>query len=259
MEYSVIVMSCDKYSDLWEPFVRCFERYWADCPAPIYLVTETLISNSKLFTETIRCGVHTEWTDRLGLCLDKIDSKYVIMLCDDYLLCDNVDNQMIEHLLKIAIRYSAGNLRMLPNPSHTMVVSKDMEIGECVKGVPYRIATQAGIWQKDYLKRFTKMQTSIWGFERMGSVLSNTYPERILCTLRHMFPFEDAVHKGKWERAGIRLCERNGITIDFSRRSVMTQKDYFVTNLKGLIQNSAPSLVNRGMNVATRIKRAFKT
>ena len=258
MNYSIVVMSCDRYSDLWTPFIECFERYWPSCRAPVYLVSETLSSESNLFFKSITCGAGTEWTDRLDICLDMIETEYIILLCDDYLLCDQVDNEMIDSFVSLAARFNVGNLRMLPNPKPPLIFSEEFELGEYPRFTPYRIATQAGIWRTDFLKKFKDMHASIWGFERIGSSISNQYDEKLICTLRHHFPFEDAVHKGKWEQAGIKLCERNNIEIDFSRRSAMQNIDYSVKHGKGLIIDIAPNLVINMMNGFTKAKRILK-
>ena len=38
---AVVVCSCDKYSDLWDPYFELFKKFWADCPYPVFLNTET--------------------------------------------------------------------------------------------------------------------------------------------------------------------------------------------------------------------------
>ncbi len=39
-EVTVLINSCDAYSDLWEPFFKLFSIYWPDCPYEIVLNTE---------------------------------------------------------------------------------------------------------------------------------------------------------------------------------------------------------------------------
>ena len=36
---SILVVSCDRYRDLWTPFFTLFQRYWPDCDMPVYLGT----------------------------------------------------------------------------------------------------------------------------------------------------------------------------------------------------------------------------
>ena len=72
-ELAIVVMSCDRYADMWEPFIRCFEQYWPDCPYEKYLVTETSKCQNKFFTETFECGAGTEWTDRLDYIVTQLE------------------------------------------------------------------------------------------------------------------------------------------------------------------------------------------
>lgn len=40
MKYSIIVNTCDSYSDCWEPFFKLFSVFWKDCKGKIFLNTE---------------------------------------------------------------------------------------------------------------------------------------------------------------------------------------------------------------------------
>ena len=52
---AVLILSCDKYADIWTTFFAFFFKYWPDCPFTIYLA-----SNEKQFEHdrvvTIRKG-----------------------------------------------------------------------------------------------------------------------------------------------------------------------------------------------------------
>ena len=258
-ELAIVVMSCDRYADMWEPFIRCFEQYWPDCPYEKYLITETSKCQNKFFTETFECGAETEWTDRLDYIVTQLEQDHFLILCDDYLLCDRVDNEKMEELVEIAKIHGAGNLRLLPNPAPDNLIIDTVEIGEIFRGGQYRVSTQVGIWSREYLRQFSGMHTSIWGFERMGSAMSVDFDPPVLCTTRHVFPFIDAVHKGKWERDGVRLCERNSIPLSFQQRPIMSNSDYLVKHGKGAIIDVAPKLVTRTINILTKLKRALRS
>ena len=34
---AILILSCDKFSDLWKPFFDLFWKYWPDCPYNVYL------------------------------------------------------------------------------------------------------------------------------------------------------------------------------------------------------------------------------
>ena len=39
-ELAILVNSCDKYEDAWDPFFKLLKIQWPDCPYRIYLNTE---------------------------------------------------------------------------------------------------------------------------------------------------------------------------------------------------------------------------
>ena len=57
---TVLVNSCDSYSDAWYPFFTLWKKYWPDCKYPIILNTESksyldeqlLIQSFQLYSET---------------------------------------------------------------------------------------------------------------------------------------------------------------------------------------------------------------
>ena len=38
-KFAILIVSCDKYSDLWDPFFKLFFKFWPDCPFNIYLLS----------------------------------------------------------------------------------------------------------------------------------------------------------------------------------------------------------------------------
>jgi hypothetical protein len=250
---TIIVTSCDKYADLWKPFATLFRKYWPDCPYGLKLVTESPAREGDfVFDEVIPCG-RIGWGDRLALALEQVKTPYVLMLCDDYLLCDRVENKKMEHFIDLAEKHKAGNLRLIQNPKHSGLFSDEERLGYYQPKTPYCIATQAGLWNTEFLKRLAKGYASIWEFERLGS-LRDDLNQPIIGTHSMEFPFEDAVHKGKWEYAGVRLCERNGITPDFSRRKILMHWDYVREHLKGAILELSPMFILKIQNALARFR-----
>jgi len=250
---TIIVTSCDKYADLWKPFSMLFKRYWPDCPYGLKLVTESPAREGDfVFDEVISCG-RIGWGDRLALALEQVKTPYVLLLCDDYLLCDRVENAKMEHFIDLAEKYAVGNLRMIQSPRHSGLFSAEGKLGYYKPKTPYCIATQAGLWNTEFLRRLAKGYDSIWAFERLGSFRDDLNLP-IIGTQTMEFPFEDAVHKGKWENAGIRLCERNGIAPDSAWRKTLSNIDYVREHLKGAILEANPMLILKIQNGLARFR-----
>ena len=215
---TVLVASCDKYADLLVPFSTLWRRFWPDCPFETILVTESepLDRGQLCFDHIIACGVGGNWCSRLVQALEQIPTQYVLLLCDDYFLESSVDTALFRKRLAQAQDLDAVNLRLIPNPKPSQPYKEGLS--EYRKQTAYCIATQAGIWNREFLLGLAKGKASIWEFERYGSFAVEQEHRPLLVTPTKEFPFVDAVHKGYWERFGIEVCERNGVAIDFSAR-----------------------------------------
>jgi len=248
---TIIVASCDKYSDLWMPFSTLFRKYWPDCPYEIVLVTESPAQSNPdhVFHRTVPCGIGTGWGDRLSQSLEQVQTPYVLLLCDDYFLCDNVNTAVINDFVKLAQKHNAGNLRLLENPTFTNTFSEAEQLGEYKKMTAYCVSTQAGIWDTRFLQNLAKGYASIWQFERNGSFAAERLTQPFIGTRAYYFPFEDVVHKGQWERHGIRLCQRNHIDLSHSKRATLSDWDYALEHFKGFILNLNPTLVVKIQNL----------
>ena len=240
---TVLVCSCDKYADLLPPFAALWRKYWSDCPFETVLVTETKPDQELCFNRVVACGKGGNWCDRLLQALETISTPYVIMLCDDYYLSSTVDTAGILLRLGQAKNYDAANLRLIPNPVPGVRNSSPAEGGlfEYHKNTSYCIATQAGIWNREFLQSLAKGKSSIWEFERYGSfeVCDETRP--LLVTPTKEFPFIDAVHKGYWEKFGAKCLDDNGIDYDFSRRGLPPFKVRVIEGLKAFIFAVVPN------------------
>lgn len=242
---TVVVCSCDKYADLLDPFLTLFRKYWPDCPFELTLVTESTpdLHGSESFDRIIACGPGGTWSSRLVKAIDQISTPYVLMLCDDYYLNQAVDTQLILKRLDQIIRHGAANLRMIPNPKPGAgnTVGQVEDLYEYKKNTAYCVATQAGFWAKDFLRRLAASSASIWEFERFGSFSVSDDPRPLLVTPTKEFPFLDAVHKGHWEKFGVACLRENNIEFDFSKRGLPPFKVRLVEGIKGLIFAIVPN------------------
>ena len=247
---TVVVASCDAYADILQPFSALWRTHWPDCPFPVALVTETAPKQQQklAFNSILACGPGLNWAERLCIALEKIATPYVLLLCDDYFLCDAVDTERIKRRLFQMAQYDAANLRLIPNPPPPHAFARDPDLMEYDNGTAYCIATQAGFWNREFLLSLASGVGSIWEFERLGSFRCTSERRPLLCTLIKEFPFVDAVHKGKWERFGAELCVANGLEIDFSKRGFPSAWRRMVEWTKGAILRINPTLVVKLQN-----------
>ncbi len=76
---AILVLSCDKYADAWQPFFLFFQKYWKDCVFPLYLGT-----NNKRFefpnVTQIFSNKTTTWSDELKTILKQMPEKNIIIV-----------------------------------------------------------------------------------------------------------------------------------------------------------------------------------
>ena len=246
---AVLVASCDKYADLLSPFSALWRKFWPDCPFEVVLVTESEPANAKelCFDRVVACGAGGNWCSRLVQALDTVNTPYVLMLCDDYYLEKPVDTVRILKRVAQAKDFDAVNLRLIPNPKPSIPYRDGLM--EYRKQTAYCIATQAGIWNREFLRGLADGRASIWEFERHGSFALANEKRPLLVTPTREFPFVDAIHKGCWEKFGLAVCRANGIEPDLSVRGLPPFRTRFIEGLKALVFAIFPaSLIVRIQN-----------
>lgn len=241
-EVTVLVNSCDRYRDLWPVFAELWRKYWPDCPFETVLMTESETETEgvekAVFGRVLACGREC-WSKMIAKALKEIDTPYVMMLCDDYLLADKVDTARIMKRLEEMKRHQALNLRLIPNPKGGKRFG-ETDLMEYEKNTAYCVATQAGFWDKEFLAELAGKVKSIWEFERYGSfAVKGERP--LLHTATKEFPFVDAVHKGYWEKFGKALVEKEGIKYDFAKRGLPSLSVRLREGLKSAIFNLVPT------------------
>lgn len=247
---TIVVAGCDKYADLLAPFSALWRQFWPDCPYRVVLVTETApVEGNLCFDEVLAMGGGHSWGWRLSRALSRLATPRVILLCDDYFLCDRVDTEKIAARVRQSLEADALNLRLIPNPATLEPWPADPTLGAYRKNTAYCIATQAGIWDREFLAGLSGKTESIWEFERQGSYsfLGNG-GRPLLCTREKEFPFVDAVHKGYWESFGLRLCQENGVAVDLARRGRPPLRVAFREWAKGVVFRTCPGLIVRVQN-----------
>lgn len=242
---AILVLSCDKYADVWQPFFSFFHKYWSDCSYPIYLGT-----NGKVFTsdkvKQVFSNRNTTWSDELTAILNQIPEKYVLIILEDYFIYKKVSNRAIEQAIELMDTMNAAYLKLaaFPIKYDKLWPHKAIEgvngYGEIEKGSEYRVCLQTAIWEKNSLLELLDPKEDPWQFEIEASKRSNSFNKTFLTVLsdpginKVHGPIEyycTAVTAGKWMRGAVELCKKEGIIIDTTNRKVESRIESFKRKL----------------------------
>lgn len=243
-ELAVLVVSCDKYSDLWNPFFQLFQRFWPDCNYNVYLLTNNM--NFEYYNvHCIQVGRDISWSDNLIAALGTISENYILMFIDDLFLYDYVKSKRVEEIFNwmrsSCAKYVRMNVMQKPDRPYNEYV------GISSKGTLYRTSTVLSVWEKHTLASLLVNGENPWEFEVYGTVRSEQY-DGFYSTWEDHFPVYNGVIKGKWRRDIIKKIELLGVSIDRERRSVMNTSEmlsYAIQRVNNKILRLFPPLYRK--------------
>ena len=229
-DISILVCSCDKYEDLWNPMFEMFIKFWEDCQLNIYLMTNNKKYNHEKVI-SIKTGDDVSWSRAFRKALNNIQSEYVFIIMEDYLLKNKVNIDEFLGLVEYMRKENAVCIRTMPSLyANEQLYGKygDYRVGLVSKDDPYRISLQAGIWKKEYIMSIIDDKDSAWEFEHLGSKRSARDNSKILCTLdkdKIIFDYYcTGVIQGYWIQEAVDLCKEHGVTVDLEKRSIESKK-----------------------------------
>lgn len=212
----ILVLSCDKNTDLFPLFHHCIEKYWPNHPEVIYS-TETV---ENPFYKTICKNYPLEqWTKRVRECVEEIDDKHILIMCDDLFIRQEVTHD-IEHLC---------------NYLHDDIASINLEKSFDSKDIPvnsflmmrtpegkYKNSCLCSLWNKDRLLDVLAIDASPWEMEQLNDGHDFVY----LILKDYFIEWEDPtthwrwglVRKGQWRREAKTFFDAEGIEVDYSIR-----------------------------------------
>lgn len=233
---SVLVSSCDAYSDLWTPFFTLFWRHWADCPYRVFLGANQAHYDHPLVC-TITTGTHESWSTNLRFFLNQLDSEYVLLLLDDFFLINRVPTDAVsEHVRKLDA-LGGTVLRLFPNPPPHAPVRGYRGIGRIHRCAPFRVSAQAAIWRRSTLLTLVRDGETAWDFEQNGTLRSRSRPDGFYCTYKRILPYVHAVEQGRWFRSAARRFGSAGIGCNLETRPVIARWPSLRKTVHSVVRN----------------------
>lgn len=253
MNYSILINTCDKFEDCWDPFFKLWSLYWKDCKGTVYLNTEykdysfpnlDIISVKGCSTHGIPKNKRATWSQCLKWAIEIMDTELILYLQEDYFLNGKVKNEMLEHYLKYMADHPEIPCIQLTTdgiPVREIYDKKEHLHYSNPKHFSY-VSCQASIWRKDILTKLIREHESAWNFEWWGSKRAYYLGIKFL-TLNHdwlkdgndIIPYiKTGVIGGKWYHPVVDLFNKHGIQIDFSRRGFFdrNRKKPFMEKIK---------------------------
>ena len=221
----ILVVSCDRYNDPWEPFFKCFFKYWPDCPFKIYLGTNHKVLTDSRVT-TLAIGKDKSYSENLRAMLACIPERWVIFWVDDRFISGSVQTAEVTHLAQSAQEMGAAYLKLIPE--HPMAYeTTESGIGLIPKGTFYRVSMTIALWEKGCLEKLLVPGESAWQLEKNGMLRSADLEAPFFGLTRNSrrhppIPHVHILMKGRLIRSAFQFIENEGLRSSFRFRRLQT-------------------------------------
>ena len=239
---TILVNSCDGYSDLWDIFFKLLKKYWPDCNCRIILNTESKeyvydgveIDCFKFYKN----GQKIPYGERILRHLNEISTEYTLMLMDDFFLRDYVNMEKIEQCL----RWMDENEKIVafhftPLPDENNIPSLKYEGFEKRSDyADFKLCFLPAIWRTKKLLSYWRSHENPWHWEMIGNIrtvcnkedefYNICQKEPLIIDYGNSYDRCWGVVQGKWVKTNVEtLFEENEIFVDYSIRGIFTEAD----------------------------------
>lgn len=208
---TIIINTCDAYKDVLQLFLCALNEYWKECDYYIIINTESAQyhfddARIRVFNYGKYNGID-RWGDRLRCVLDSIDSEFVLMLYDDFILENNVDLEGIDKAIGLLSTENKVSAIYLINTALPVEKDDGRIFLRVKKRSDFIVNSAPAIWRKKDLMSYTGGNDNPWAWEVFGSY--RTFGRNnIFYTLNpnnsDIFPYNykkgGAIYRGKWVR-----------------------------------------------------------
>lgn len=194
-----LILSCNKFIDLWDGNIKSFNKNWPDRDFDTYIVTDKPTDKQIPKIKIISAGSNVEWSDRLKYALRYVHTKYIFITLDDYFLIKPVDNRRIESLVDLMDSGEYDYLRLFPDPirSAKEQIKGYKGIHRIDNSYEYSVNLYQGIWDSSFLKYCIKESMNAWLFEVELRKSAIAYNAKCIVSLNDDYKVLDVVRKGK--------------------------------------------------------------
>lgn len=222
----IYVSSPYSYKDIFDIYYQTYKKFASSMP----LVLSTNYDAKYDGIRIISSGdINDSWVSRSIDALKQIDTKYVLLSCDDMFLVGDLPDNEIHHIVDVMDKYDINFCRLKPRKKGVKVEGEDYLIYE-YQTIPYAKNLQIGIFNREYLiDVLGDGKLSAWDIEakwlKESHFAENKPFEDVMCVSRPILQVVHAVDKGKLYPSAVKAIEKLGLTINSNREMMLRRRE----------------------------------
>lgn len=185
---TILVTSCDKYAELWDPFFTLLFKSWPDLNTVHKDIPIILISNKIAYqnprVQNVQIPNEKSWSDNMLEALQQVKTKYVLYLQEDYFIT-RLDSVRLHDLIQLLDKDSIANIQVsaiTPNQITGKLYPSIEDVQYKGQFDEWRTSLQASIWTIEDLKFLLRPGENAWAFESPGNIRSQGMRKHFLLT-----------------------------------------------------------------------------
>ncbi|MGU5766954.1 hypothetical protein [Aeromonas allosaccharophila] len=241
-DLTIVINTCDSYSDVLSLFFAAFSEYWPNCSFEVVINTE---KNSHdcypARTHNYKIREFNSWGDRFIQTLQTVKSEFVMVVYDDFILENFVDERQIKYILELMKKDPAAAVYYLVNTNLPIVKSNlsGNIFSEIIDDCDFRLNSFPAIWRRADLSNYTGRYDNPWAWEVFGSYRTFNDGKKFYSlntSGKDIYPYNytkgGAIYRGKWVHSVVyNKLEKYQLNIDtdlrgFSENSASEKRDF---------------------------------
>lgn len=211
---TLMIQTCEKYSDLWTPHLALLAENWPDCPFRKLLVTDRPTDRTFPGVEVFAAGAGLHAPGRLEAVLPHIDSDYILLTLDDYFPLYPLSTGKILHLAETMEAEGLDYIRLFPDPPAFRRFPGRKGLFSVDLRTDYAVNLYPGLWRKSFLEATLPGPGDIWAYEVSLTHTARRLNAKCAMTWGREFPVLDVIRKGKLLHWAEKVLKKQGIRLE---------------------------------------------
>jgi hypothetical protein len=228
--FTLLVPSCDAYSDTWPYFFHFLFKYWPEVPTQVVLTTNHLSFDDPR-VRTIKVGEDRQWGDNLLNALPQVPGDVLMLLLDDFFLNDHVNDAAVRDAV---VRFRELNGRYL-GVDRFSKQGKPLQDSTWHKILPDPpcVGLNATIWSAAHLREVVNSPgMNIWQAENRAKQLAREDQDGhfyIGPEGQALLTYQESIKGLFWKPSTLQFFKREQVPIKLSPRPCPVQGQDFIS------------------------------
>lgn len=239
---TLVIHSCNKFSDLWDGHVQLLNKNWPDRDCRTLLVTDGPTERRFDGVEVLSTGEGFELSKRIAAMLPKITTEYVLVTLDDYYPIYPISSEKIQALVEAMDKEGLDYIRLFKRPDSRKRIAGYDTLYEVElygdRDVHYQVNLYAGIWRKSFIEKTVEVERNAWDYELSLTKIARRDHLKCAMSKGHEFEILDVVRKGKLLHKAARYLKKHDLY--HGPRTVIPWREEWRINTLTFIKDHTP-------------------